>query len=552
MYIYDEYDQRIVDERVDQFRDQTHRYLAGEITEDEFLPLRLQNGLYIQRFAPMMRIAIPYGLISTRQVRKLADISRHYDKGYVHFTTRQNVQLNWPRLEEVPDILAELATVQMHAIQTSGACIRSTTTDHFAGVAADEVVDPRPWCELIRQWSTFHPEFAFLPRKFKIAVCGSGEDRAATLVHDIGVHLQKDGQGKIRINVLAGGGLGRTPVIGAVIKEDLEPEQLLNYLDATLRIYNRYGRRDNKYKARIKILVKAMTPEVFAREVETEWHRIKKNSQPLSLSEIKRMATHFTKHDYDPLSDLDFNHLALQGSPEFQRWLKQNVSAHQQTGYSAVTLTLKATSDAPGDVSAEQLDDIANLADRFSFGELRVSHEQNLIFADVPQAQLPELWQALDTLGLATPNRGLLTDVICCPGGDYCALANARSIPLAEEIQRYFEDLDYLHDIGELDLNISGCMNACAHHHVGHIGILGVDRKGEEYYQIQIGGSAGKTASLGKIIGPSFKREEVPDIIRQLMSVYLEQRYEGERFIDTSLRLGLTPFKEKVYGQKAA
>ena len=427
----------------------------------------------------------------------------------------------------MPDILAELATVQMHAIQTSGACIRSTTTDHFAGVAADEVVDPRPWCELIRQWSTFHPEFAFLPRKFKIAVCGSGEDRAATLVHDIGVHLQKDGQGKIRINILAGGGLGRTPVIGAVIKEDLEPEQL-------------------------KILVKAMTPEVFAREVETEWHRIKKNSLPLSLSEIKRMATHFTKPDYESLADLDFNHLTLQGSPEFQRWLKQNALAHQQTGYSAVTLTLKATSDAPGDVSAEQLDDIADLADRFSFGELRVSHEQNLIFADVPQTQLPELWQALDTIGLATPNHGLLTDVICCPGGDYCALANARTIPLAEEIQRYFEDLDYLHDIGELDLNISGCMNACAHHHVGHIGILGVDRKGEEYYQIQIGGSAGKTASLGKIIGPSFKREEVPDIIRQLMSVYLEHRYEGERFIDTSLRLGLTPFKEKVYGQKAA
>ncbi|MCW7552542.1 nitrite/sulfite reductase [Endozoicomonas gorgoniicola] len=552
MYIYDDYDQRIVDERVDQFRDQTRRYLAGEISEDEFLPLRLQNGLYIQRFAPMMRIAIPYGLLSTRQVRKLADISRRYDKGYVHFTTRQNVQLNWPSLEEVPDILAELATVQMHAIQTSGACIRNTTTDQFAGVAADEVVDPRPWCELIRQWSTFHPEFAFLPRKFKIAVCGADEDRAATLVHDIGVHLRKDYQGKVRINILAGGGLGRTPVIGALIKEDLEPEQLLNYLDAALRIYNRYGRRDNKYKARIKILVKAMTPEVFAREVEDEWNRIKKISQPLGPGEIERIARNFTRPDYEALADLDFNDLALQGSPQFQRWLKQNVSAHQQAGYSAVTLTLKATADAPGDVSAEQLDEVADLADRFSFGELRVSHEQNLIFADVPQTKLPELWQALDRIGLATPNRGLLTDVICCPGGDYCALANARSIPLAEEIQRYFEDLDYLHDIGELDLNISGCMNACAHHHVGHIGILGVDRKGEEYYQIQIGGSATRETTLGKIIGPSFKREEVPDVIRQLISVYLEQRHDGERFIDTSLRLGLEPFKEKVYGQKAA
>ncbi|AMO56655.1 sulfite reductase [Endozoicomonas montiporae] len=552
MYIYDEYDQRIVDERVDQFRDQTRRYLAGEMTEDQFLPLRLQNGLYIQRFAPMMRIAIPYGLLSTRQVRKLADISRQYDKGYVHFTTRQNVQLNWPRLEQVPDILAELATVQMHAIQTSGACIRNTTTDPFAGVAADETVDPRPWCELIRQWSTFHPEFAFLPRKFKIAVCGSEEDRAATLVHDIGVHLHRDREGKINISILAGGGLGRTPVIGSVIKEDLEPAQLLNYLDATLRIYNLYGRRDNKYKARIKILVKAMTPEVFARQVEEEWHRIRAVTEPLNQQEIDRVSAHFTRPDYDSLADQDFNDLSLQGSASFQRWLKQNVSPHQQPGYSAVTLTLKATSDAPGDVSAEQLDVIADLADQYSYGELRVTHEQNLVFADVPQHELPKLWQALDNIGLATPNRGLLTDIICCPGGDYCALANARSIPLAEEIQQYFEDLDYLHDIGELDLNLSGCMNACAHHHVGHIGILGVDRKGEEYYQIQIGGSSAKSASLGKIIGPSFKREEVPDVIKQLMSVYLERRHEGERFVDTSLRLGLEPFKEKVYGQKAA
>lgn len=549
MYIYDEHDQRIVDERVDQFRDQTRRYLAGELSEDQFLPLRLQNGLYIQRFAPMMRIAIPYGLLSTNQVRKLADISRRYDKGYVHFTTRQNVQLNWPRLEQVPDILTDLASVQMHAIQTSGACIRNTTTDQFAGVAHDEDIDPRPWCELIRQWSTFHPEFAFLPRKFKIAVCGSVEDRAATLVHDIGVHLYKNDEHQVRIKILAGGGLGRTPVIGALIKDNLPPPQLLNYLDATLRVYNRYGRRDNKYKARIKILVKAMTPEGFARLVEDEWQKIRSTTPELNKHEIDRVASHFTRPDYQKLESLDLNNLALKGSPAFQRWLKQNVTPHQAPGYSAVTLTLKATSDVPGDVSAEQLESIASLADHFSLGELRVSHEQNLIFADVQQNRLYELWLELDRMGLATPNRGLLTDVICCPGGDYCALANARSIPLAEEIQRHFDDLDYLHDIGELDLNISGCMNACAHHHVGHIGILGVDRKGEEYYQIQIGGSASKDAQLGKIIGPSFSRAKVPGVIDQLIAVYLDNRLEGERFVDTSHRLGLAPFKERVYEQ---
>lgn len=552
MYIYDEYDQRIVDERVDQFRDQTRRYLAGELSEDQFLPLRLQNGLYIQRFAPMMRIAIPYGLVSTRQVRKLAEISRTYDKGYVHFTTRQNVQLNWPLLEQVPDILEDLASVQMHAIQTSGACIRNTTTDQFAGVAIDETVDPRPWCELIRQWSTFHPEFAYLPRKFKIAVCGSKEDRAATLLHDIGVHLYKNEQGQIRINILAGGGLGRTPVIGSVIKESLEPAQLLNYLNAALRVYNRYGRRDNKYKARIKILIKAMTPTVFAEKVSHEWDKIRSHSLPLGNTEIERVSAFFTQPDYQTVPNQDFNDLALQGLPAFQRWLQQNVSRHKQSGYAAVTLTLKATSDAPGDISAEHLSIVADLADEYSFGELRVSHEQNLIFSDIEQTQLPSLWLELDKIGLATPNPGLLTDVICCPGGDYCALANTRSIPLAEEIQRHFDDLDYLHDIGELNLNISGCMNACAHHHVGSIGILGVDRKGEEYYQIQIGGSASKNARLGKIIGPSFKREQVPYIIRQLLTVYLEHRHEGELFIDTSLRIGLEPFKERVYVQKAA
>lgn len=551
MYIYDDYDQRVVDERVDQFRDQTRRYLAGELAENEFLPLRLQNGLYIQRFAPMMRIAIPYGLLSSRQMRKLADISETYDKGYVHFTTRQNVQLNWPRLEQVPDILAELAQVQMHAIQTSGACIRNVTTDQFAGVAADESIDPRPWCELIRQWSTFHPEFAFLPRKFKIAVCGSDQDRAATMLHDIGVHVFADAQANTRFRIFAGGGLGRTPMLGACIKESIAPEQLLNYLDATLRVYNRYGRRDNKYKARIKILVKALTPEVFASKVEAEWERIKQSQPALASGQASAIHSRFDMPGYKDLQDQDLNDLALRGGADFQSWLKRNVSAHKVKGYAAVTLTLKATAHAPGDAAAATLRSVADLSDQYSQKEIRVSHEQNLILADVEQTQLPELWKKLRILGLATPNHGLLTDMICCPGGDFCALANTRTIPLAEEVQRHFNDLDYLYDIGELDLNVSGCMNACAHHHIGHIGILGVDRKGVEYYQVQVGGSSSINPSLGKIIGPSFTREEVPGVIEQLLQVYIEQRQEEERFIDTCLRIGLEPFKERVYARAA-
>ncbi|MRI34160.1 sulfite reductase [Endozoicomonas sp. OPT23] len=551
MYKYDEYDQRIVDERVSQFRDQTRRYLAGEIAENDFLPLRLHNGLYVQRFAPMMRIAVPYGLLSTQQVRRLAEISRKYDKGYVHFTTRQNVQLNWPLLEEVPDILAELAEVEMHAVQTSGACIRNTTSDQFAGVAHDEIVDPRLWCEVIRQWSTFHPEFTFLPRKFKIAVCGAEEDRAATMVHDIGVHAFKNDNNDVRFKILVGGGLGRTPMTASVIRESLEPEYLLTYLESILRVYNRYGRRDNKYKARIKILVKALTPAVFAEKVEAEWEIMKERATLLPASEIDRVSQHFTEPDYQALDDLDWNDVSLGAPSGFQSWLKQNVFRHKKPGYAAVTLTLKATGDAPGDISAEKLEIVADLADQYSLGEVRVSHEQNLILSDVQQNHLIELWQKLETFDLATPNRGLLTDVICCPGGDFCALANARSIPLSEAIQRKFEDIDYLHDIGEIDLNISGCMNACAHHHVGHIGVLGVDRKGEEYFQIQLGGSASKDATLGKIIGPSFKREDVPDILEKILGVYVEQRHEDERFIDTCQRIGLQPFKEKVYAKAA-
>ncbi|WP_422459187.1 MULTISPECIES: nitrite/sulfite reductase [unclassified Endozoicomonas] len=551
MYKYDDYDQQIVDERVLQFRDQTRRFLAGELPEDEFLPLRLQNGLYVQRFAPMLRIAIPYGMVSSTQMRKLAYIARRYDKGYVHFTTRQNLQLNWPRLEEVPEILEELASVEMHAIQTSGNCIRNTTTDQFAGVAHDEIIDPRPWCEIIRQWSTFHPEFAYLPRKFKIAVCGSEQDRAATQVHDIGIHAFLNENNDVRFKILAGGGLGRTPMVGSVIKPSLEPEHLLSYLDAVLRVYNRYGRRDNKYKARIKILVKALTPEVFAKKVETEWSHLKETDTRLPQQEIDRVQSFFTEPDYEKLTNIDFTDLALSAEPDFQLWLRRNVHPHKKPGYSAVTLTLKATADAPGDASAEQLEAISDLADQFSFGELRVSHEQNLIFADVPQSRLHELWLTLKPLNLATPNQGLLTDMICCPGGDFCALANARSIPLAESIQRRFDDMDFLHDIGELDLNISGCMNACGHHHVGHIGILGVDRKGEEYYQVQVGGASGHDASLGKILGPSFKMDEVPDIIDKILKTYVELRTPEERFIDTCRRVGVQPFKEKVYAKAA-
>ncbi|WP_257296267.1 nitrite/sulfite reductase [Endozoicomonas sp. YOMI1] len=549
MYKYDDYDQQIVDERVLQFRDQTRRFLAGELPEDEFLPLRLQNGLYVQRFAPMLRIAIPYGMVSTTQMRKLAYIARRYDKGYVHFTTRQNLQLNWPRLEEVPEILEELASVQMHAIQTSGNCIRNTTTDQFAGVAHDEIIDPRPWCEIIRQWSTFHPEFAYLPRKFKIAVCGSEQDRAATQVHDIGIHAFLNENDDVRFKILAGGGLGRTPMVGSVIKPSLEPEHLLSYLDAVLRVYNRYGRRDNKYKARIKILVKALTPEVFVEKVEDEWSYLKETDARLPEQEIDRVQSFFTEPDYEKLTNINLTDLTLSAEPDFQLWFRRNVHPHKKPGYSAVTLTLKATADAPGDASAEQLEAISDLADQFSLGELRVSHEQNLIFADVPQSRLHELWLRLKPLNLATPNRGLLTDMICCPGGDFCALANARSIPLAEGIQRRFDDIDFLHDIGELDLNISGCMNACGHHHVGHIGILGVDRKGEEYYQVQVGGASGHDASLGKILGPSFKMDEVPDVIDKILKTYIKLRTSEERFIDTCRRVGVQPFKEKVYAK---
>ncbi len=543
MYLYDDIDQRLVDERVSQFRDQTRRFLAGQLSEDDFRALRLRNGLYVQRFAPMLRIAIPYGLLSSRQLRKLGDIARRYDRGYGHFSTRQNLQLNWPKLEEVPDILAELATVEMHAIQTSGNCVRNITADHFAGVARDEIVDSFVWCELIRQWSTFHPEFNYLPRKFKIAVSGAVADRAATFVHDIGLHALKNAEGEVGFRVIVGGGLGRTPIVGHVIRDFLPWPHLLTYLDAILRVHNRYGRRDNIHKARIKILVKERGPEKFRDEVEAEWAHLKDGPATVIAEEIRRIEARFTRPAYEELADVNYPEQKTQ----FAAWMRRNVHPHQRPGYAAVSISLKKTGVPPGDVTSEQMARIADLADHYSFGELRVTHEQNLVFADVRQAELPGLWQDLRGLGLATPNIGLLTNIIACPGGDFCSLANAKSIPVAEALQRRFDDLDYLHDIGEIDLNISGCINACGHHHVGHIGILGVDKNGEEWYQITIGGA--QQGRIGKIIGPSFARADVPDVVERLIETYLERRdSEVERFVDVVHRLGIEPFKTGVYG----
>ena len=550
MYIYDEIDQRLVDERVAQFRGQTCRFLAGKLSEDEFRPLRLRNGLYIQRYAPMLRVAIPYGLLSATQLRKLAHIASTYDRGYGHFSTRQNVQFNWPKLEDVPDILAELATVQMHAIQTSGNSVRNITTDHYAGVARDEIVDSFVWCEVLRQWSTFNPEFSYLPRKFKIAVNGSHADRAAVQVHDVGLHAVRGANGEVGFRVLVGGGLGRAPIIGHVIREFLPWRHLLTYLDAILRVYNRYGRRDNIHRARIKILVKERTLEVFRTEVEAEWAHLKDGPATLIDEEIARIESRFTRPAYAALPAADAGlEAALAADRAFRNWHLRNVHPHKVPGYAAVTLSLKKTGVPPGDVTAEQMNAVADLADRYSFGELRVSHEQNLILADVRLSQLHALWQQARALGLATPNIGLLTNIICCPGGDFCSLANAKSIPVAEAIQRRFDDLDYLHDIGELDLNISGCMNACGHHHVGHIGILGVDKQGAEYYQISIGGAQGNDAALGKVLGPSVSQAEVPDVIEKLINLYLARRdSEEERFVDLVRRIGIEPFKEHVYG----
>ena len=549
MYHYDDYDRALVAERVAQFRDQISRRLSGELSEEEFLPLRLQNGLYLQRHAYMLRVAIPYGTLSADQLRALAGVARDFDRGYGHFTTRQNIQFNWIELEQVGDILARLAAVDMHAIQTSGNCVRNISTDAFAGGAADEVLDPRPLAEILRQWSTINPEFLYLPRKFKIALCSASEDRAAVMMHDIGLYLYRDAAGEMRFDVMVGGGLGRTPILSQPIRRALPWQHLLSYVEAVLRVYNRHGRRDNKYKARIKILVKALGIDAFAREVEAEWLHIKDGPAELTRDEYERVAASFQPPSYppQPAVDLEFGS-ALARDAGFVRWVQRNTHAHKRPGYVSVTLSTKPGADMPpGDVTAEQMEQVALMAERFGFGEIRVAHEQNLVLPDVAKADLYALWQQACEFGLATPNIGLLTDVIACPGGDYCSLANAKSIPVAQAIQQRFVDPELLQDLGEISLNISGCMNACGHHHIGNIGILGVDKNGSEWYQLTIGGAQGKQSALGKVIGPAFSAEDVPEVIAQLAEVYREQRQGTERFVDTVARIGLAPFKARVY-----
>ncbi len=543
MYQYNATDQQIVNERVAQFKNQTQRYLEGKIGEDEFRALRLMNGLYIQTHAPMLRIAVPYGMLSSRQIRMLAHVSRKYDKGYAHFTTRQNLQLNWPTLESVPDILADLASVEMHAIQTSGNCLRNTTTDQLAGVCKDEIEDPRPYCEIIRPWTTLHPEFAYLPRKFKIAVSGSEQDRAATQLHDIGLHIVKDDQGKTGFKVFVGGGLGRTPIIGKMIKPFLEPEHLLSYLEAILRVYNLKGRRDNKYKSRIKILVRENGIEQMQQWVETEWQRIK-DDMLLDPARTEKIKTFFPNPNYDTqASDIDVS----TQPDEFKTWLLHNTAEHKQSGYRIVYLSLKAPNSPPGDITSDQLDSVAELSDQYSFGEIRSTHRQNLVLADVRQSDLPELWQKLKSLELATPNIGTVTDMICCPGLDFCALANAGSIEIAKEINETLDDMDYIHDIGDIKINMSGCMNGCAHQSVGHIGILGVDKKGVEWYQLTLGGSSENNASLGDRLGPAVPKNEVTKTISRILDVYIQNREENEIFLETYKRIGINPFKQKIY-----
>ena len=548
MYRYDHYDHQIVKERVAQFRSQVERRISDELTEDEFRPLRLQNGLYLQRHAYMLRVAVPYGLLSSKQMRMFAHIARKYDRGYGHFTTRQNIQYNWIDLEHTPDILADLASVEMHAIQTSGNCIRNITSDEYCGVAADELIDPRPFAEILRQWSTFHPEFAWLPRKFKIAFNAATHDRAAVQIHDIGLNIVKNAAGELGFQVLAGGGMGRTPILGSVIRGFLPWQHLLTYVEAIMRVYNQYGRRDNKYKARIKILVKALGAEEFARQVEAEWADLQDSPSLLTDAELQRVTSYFTPPAYESFAGDDAS-VAQQRTDNkaFHNWLTRNVKPHKIPGYAIVLLSLKKTGTPPGDATAEQIDFVADLAERYSFGELRVTHEQNLVLADVKQSELFALWQEAKAHGLATPNIGLLTDIICCPGGDFCSLANAKSIPIAEAIAERFDNLDFQHDIGEIELNISGCINACGHHHVGNIGILGVDKDGSEWYQVSLGGAQGNDSAIGKIIGPSFSAQQMPEVVGRILEVYVRDRIEDERFIETVRRLGVAPFKDHVY-----
>ena len=551
MYRYDPLDQRLVDERVEQFRDQVARRMAGEITEDEFKPLRLMNGLYIQLHAYMLRIAIPYGMLSSTQLRKLAHIARTYDRGYGHFTTRQCIQFNWPKLEDTPDILAELAEVQMHAIQTSGNSFRNVTADQYAGVSADEIEDSRPYAEIIRQWGALHPEFSYLPRKFKIAVTGSPNDRTAAKFHDIGVILKKNDAVETGFEIIIGGGQGRTPMIAQTVREFLPRHDLLSYLEAIMRIYNLMGRRDNIFKAKLKILVYKLGIDEMQKLVEEEWNQIKDGPLKLPQAEIDRVAAHFAPPPFETVeSDPRAFDIHKFESPAFARWARTNVAAHKQPGYAIVNLTLKPTGGVPGDATAEQMDAVADLADRYSLGEIRVTHEQNLVFAHVKEADLYRLWRALDEIGFATPNLSLIGDMICCPGLDYCGLANARSIPVAQRIGKRFADLDRQLDIGELRLKISGCINACGHHHVGHVGILGVERKGEEYYQITLGGNPAMDATIGDVVGPAFSSDDVVDAVETVVTTYVKLRADGERFLDTYHRVGAEPFKERLYPEK--
>jgi sulfite reductase (NADPH) hemoprotein beta-component len=544
MYKYDTYDQQMVDTRVAEFRDQVERRLAGKLTEDQFKPLRLMNGLYLQLHAYMLRVAVPYGTLNSEQMRMLAHIARKYDRDYGHFTTRQNIQYNWIKLEDAPDILADLATVEMHAIQTSGNCIRNISSDQYAGAAADEVVDPRPYAELLRQWSSFHPEFSFLPRKFKFAVIAADEDRAAMRLHDIGIQIVKNDAGEIGARYYAGGGMGRTPMIAPLIRDFVPIAELIGYAEAILRVYNRYGRRDNKYKARIKILVHEMGAEQFIAEVEEEYKHIEGLNLDAPAAELERIVAHFADPAFaDGLSDeID------RSDPDFAVWLDQNTHPHKQPGYAIAVISLKPTGGIPGDASSAQIDLMADLAEQYSFDELRVTHAQNIVLPHVKKADLYAIWQTLDAAGLATPNLDLISDIIACPGLDYCSLANARSIPVAQKIAKRFADIDRQKELGELKLKISGCINACGHHHAGHIGILGVDRKGTENYQLLLGGSGAEDVSLAKITGPGFDEDGIIDAVEKVTDVYLGAREEGERFVDTYRRVGIDPFKEALYG----
>ncbi|MGI9330631.1 MAG: nitrite/sulfite reductase [Gammaproteobacteria bacterium] len=554
MYRYDEFDHQLVTERVAQFRHQVKRRLDGQLTEDQFKPLRLMNGLYLQLHAYMLRVNVPYGVLSAHQLRKLAHIARRYDRDYGHFTTRQNIQYNWISLEDTADILAELAEVEMNAMQSSGNCVRNITADPLAGRARDEIEDPRPWCELIRQYSILNPEFSYLPRKFKIAVTGAPKDRAAVAVHDIGLRMHHDAAGKAGFEVIVGGGQGRTPVIGKTIRDWIEPEEILAYIEAILRVYNLYGRRDNMYKARIKILVNALGLEAFRELVETEYEAMRGQALAVPTAEQERIAAYFQPPAWEAGPDLDAELDSLRAAdPDFARWFDSNVSAHKAPGYAIVTLSLKATGQEPGDLSADRMDAVAELADRYSLGELRVTHRQNLVFTDVKQSQLQALHGELKALQLATPNIGLLTDMIACPGLDYCALANARSIPVAQDISEHFAAVDKLLEIGELSVNISGCMNACGHHHVANIGILGVNKKGKEFFQLTLGGAADESAALGDRLGPGLPQNELPAAIETLVDKYLELRSsDSETFLETYRRVGIAPFKTAVYGDDAA